>query len=66
MTKKRTADTTLLPTANASKQMPDHVRRVHNALNNASLLRDPQMKAAELKLACEELDKTIAILERTK
>ena len=53
-------------TANASKQMLDHVRRVQNALNNACLLRDPIMKASELKLAREELDKAIAILERTK
>ena len=53
-------------TANASKQMLDHVRRVQNALNNACLLRDPIMKAAELKLAREELDKAIAILELTK
>ena len=50
-------------TANASKQMLDHVRRVQNALNNACLLRDPTMKAAELKYAREELDKAIAILE---
>ena len=53
-------------TANVSKQMLDHVRRVQNALNNACLLRDPIMKAAELKLAREELDKAIAILELTK
>ena len=52
-------------TANASKQMLDHVRRVQNALNNAFLVRDPKMKAAELKLAREELDKAIAILERS-
>ncbi|HEY5828215.1 MAG TPA: hypothetical protein VIV01_07620 [Hyphomicrobiaceae bacterium] len=52
--------------ANASKQMLDHVRRVQNALNNACLLRDPIMKASELKLAREELDKAIAILELTK
>ena len=31
-------------TANASKQMLDHVHRVQNALNIACLLRDPQMK----------------------
>ena len=49
-----------------SKQMLDHVRRVHNALNNANRVRDPKMKAAELKLAREELDKAIAILELTK
>ena len=53
-------------TANASKQMLDHVHRVQNALNIACLLRDPQMKSAELKLAREELDKAIAILEGTK
>ena len=48
---------TAAATANASKQMLDHVRRVQNALNNACLLRDPIMKASELKLAREELDK---------
>ena len=56
----------VMTAAHVSKQMLDHVRRVHNALNNANRLRDPKMKAAELKLAREELDKAIAILELTK
>jgi hypothetical protein len=61
---KRRADTAEA-TANASKQMLAHVHRVQNALNIACLLRDPQFKATELKLARGELDKAIAILERT-
>ncbi len=42
------------------------VCRAHNAVNNVCAIRDPKMKAAQLKLAREALATAMALLERKK
>jgi hypothetical protein len=58
----------------ASKDARDHMERARSALENAhrdglsaaGVLRNPHVQAAHLKVAREEINKALAIIERTR
>jgi hypothetical protein len=58
----------------ASKDASDHMQRARTALDVAhreglnadGVLRNPQVQASHLKVAREEINKALAIIERTR
>jgi hypothetical protein len=58
----------------ASKEASDHLQRARTALdvahrdglNAEGALRNPQVQASHLKVAREEINKALAIIERTR